>query len=558
MSRAAEIIRLKETLWAQRTNFDTTYQEVVDNIDPHHRDIIKSITKGQKKNQLQFDGTALYASQIFGDFYQGSVFNQGTKWFSVRHENKAINEKPENADWYDTIRDIALQALRQFYGPGGQAIGAWALFGNGPVLIEEVPIAQRRPYQARIKYTSIPWGQYGMIEGLDGSIDGFIRSLQLPAHLIVKRFGDKVSDDIAKAADKEPLKEFEILHSILPRDFQAYSKSTIKTAKDMQFESCWTEVLKKQTLEESGYRKFPVAVARYKQISGEVYARGLGEVALPDAKVLNRMDEMDLLQAGRELDPPLLVRGHSLVSRVINQQAKGKTLVKDINNSVKPLIDGSNYPRFEATQERKTKQIMRVFHVDEILNLLSHESPQLTAFEVNARLTLLQQILGPVFGQNDMSFFNPVIDITLDILAHSVGDDGQAMLPQAPDEVANAAKGAFNFIFEGPLARAQRNQELVSIQQSVADTGQIAQFYPQVVKQVDWSKLNRAAWEIRGTQQYLLSEEDFTAAVNEQTKQDNAAKAVGMLGGGAEALGKVAPFIKASREAAGPGGQAAA
>jgi hypothetical protein len=547
MSRPTEIVRLYETGRSQRGNFDNTYQEIIDHIDPHHRDIVGDRAPGSKKNLRQFDGTALNASQLFADFYQGSVFNQGTKWFTVRHSYDDINKKPENVSWYDSARDIALQHMRNFYGPGGQAITSWALFGNGPVLCEVLP--SPKGYQARLKYTSIPWGQYVMFEGDDGKIDKFIRSMKLPAHQIVSMFGEtNVSDEIAKAGTSgkgaEMMKEFEILHSILPRDFQVYSKSAIKTNKDYDFASCWVEAKQKKLLKESGYRKFPVAVARYRQISGEIYARGLGEVCLANAKTLNTMIELSLLRAGRELDPPMLIRRNSIVNGILNQQAKGKTTVNDINNSVRPLLESANWQAFDHMVDVMATQINRVFHVEDILNLLSHESPQQTAFQVNARLNLLQQILGPVFGQNDVDFFNPLIDVTLDNLAH------MKMLPPAPDDIATSGKDAFNFIYEGPLARAQRNNELTNIQQCVADTGGIAQFFPEAVKQVNWAKLHERIYEIRGVNDLMLSEDDFATEIAALKKQQEAAQMAQMIGGGAEALGKVAPFIKEARAGA--------
>lgn len=552
MSKPAEICRLFESLKHQRVNFDNTYQEIIDNIDPHHADITIQRMPGEKKNGRQFDGTALYSNQVFTDFYQGAVFNPGTKWVSIRHRDKAINEKPDNVAWFDKTRDTMLEHMRNFYAPGGQAIDAWSLFGNGPVLIEEV--AARKEYQSRLRYTSIPWGQYVMAEGEDGKIDQFIRELVLPAHQLLKMFGDKCSDDVKKAAGRigDSTKEFAILHSILPRDFATYSKSSIKTNKEYDWASCWIEKDKKNELRESGYRKFPVAVARYKQISGEVYARGLGEVALANAKTMNKMVEMSLLKAGRELDPPTLTRRASIINGILDKSARGNTIVNgDPRNAVVPLFDRSDWQAFDHMIDFMGAAIQKVFHVDEILNLLSHESPQLTAFEVNARLTLLQQILGPVFGQNDVDFFSVAIDVTLDNLAH------MGLLDDPPDDIAQSTtQGAFNYIYEGPLARAQRNQELVNIQQLIADVSGIAQFDPEITLLYNWEEIARQGADIRGLTQFVLSSEDYKKTVDESRQKANADKAASLIGGGAEALGKVAPFITATRQSV--GGQAAA
>lgn len=546
MNRPQEIVRLYETLKGQRVNFDNTVQEIIDHIDPHHRDVTTERAPGEKKNCRQFDGTASYGAHVFAQFVEGSVFNQSTKWFSLAHREPQITLKAENASWFSDTRDRMLREMRNsFYGPAGQSVTAWALFGTAPILIEEVP--QTRSNLGRIKYTSCPWGTYVMAEGDDGRIDKFIRCMKLPAHKMISMFGDaNVSDDVRRAAEKEPLKEFEVVHSILPREFQAYSKSKIKTNKDYDFASCWVEVAKKKLLKESGYRKFPVAVARYDLISGEVYARGLGEIALPDQKSLNEADQKALLKWGRELDPPMLVRRNSIINGILNQRAGGKTVVSDINNSVKPMFEGSDWQAHDNMALRKQTQILQVFHVNEILNLLAREKPEMTAFEVNARLTLLQQILGPVFGLLEAEFLSVIVNVTLDNMAYA------GLLEDPPEDLLMAGTdNTLDVIYEGPLARAQRNQEILAIQQSIADTGGLITLDPEVAQMVDFDKVQRRLYEIRGTQDLLKSDSQYEEDVNEIRQQQNAEKEMALLAGGAEALGKAAPGIKVLREDAG-------
>jgi len=154
-----------------------------------------------------------------------------------------------------------------------------------------------------------------------------------------------------------------------------------------------------------------------------------------------------------------------------------------------------------------------------------------------------------------VDFFSVGIDVVMDNCAH------MNLLDAPPDDIAQSQEGdALQFVYEGPLARAQRNQELINIQQSVADIGGIIQFSPETVKLVDWEKLARRVFEIRGTNDLLFDNKEYTDAVNELTQQKNAEKMAGLVGGGAEALGKVAPFLKVARDSAtgGEGGQAAA
>lgn len=551
MSRAAEITKWYDSLKNRRANADTTAEEVRDYIMPHAGDGTNTRAPGEKKNSKIFDSTAGYGAHVFAQFVQSSVINPAQKWMDLTHKDPKVNESQKVSTWFTGTRDKMLNLMRtSFYGPAGQGINSWTGFGNGPLLIEEVP--QKREGLNRIRYTSVPWGGYVMAEGDDGKVDQFIRTLSLPAHQIVRMDGiTNLSNDIQRAAEKEPLKEFEILHACIPREMQ-FAKTKLKTAKDMPWASMWIEKEKQVLIKESGYRKFPYAIARYDLLSGETYARGPSELALPDAKTLNQADAKALLKWDRELDPPTLTRQHSIVSRLLDKRAGGDTIVRDINNSTKPMFEGSNWQAHDLMAQRKEQAILRVYHVNEILNLLAREKPEMTAFEVNARLTLLQQILGPVFGRLESDFLSVIVDVTLDIMAYA------GMLEQPPDEIMQGDDwaGLINVTYEGPLARAQRNGEILALQQSLADVAGIQPFYPEVTMLPDWEKATRKLFEIRGTQDLLVSDDDFTNAVNESRKKADADKLAGLVAGGAEALGKAAPGLKVLRDEA--SGRAAA
>lgn len=535
MSKGQDRVKYYEQLAGKRSNFDNTAQEIIDNMDPMHADVKTQRAPGEKKTSRIFDSTAAYGKHVLSQFVQSSTINQSQKWVSLTARDPTARAIQANADHFNNTRDKMLSAMRPtFYGPAGQAIDDWVTFGNGPLLIEGVP--QKRPGLNPLRYTSIPFGQWVAADGMDGRIDQFGRCMKLTARQIMAIPDVKPSEDIIKAAEKEPLKEFEIIHFIMPREDYSAPKSKVMLAKDMPFESCWIERDKCKVIKESGYRKFPVALARYTLISGETYARGPAELALPDTKSLNQADQKALLKWDRELDPPTTTLEHSLVGRVLNKRAGGNTIVKK-PDSVKPLFENGNWQAHDLMAERKEQAILRIFHVNEILNLLARESPEMTAFEVNARLTLLQQILGPVFGLLNADFLEVIVDVTLDIMAYA------GMLDEAPDGVSY-----YDIVYEGPLAKAQRNGEITAIQQTFTDMAGMQPLYPNITLMMDENKTFRQLAEIRGTAHLLKSEDDLQEEMDQRIQQQNAEKATALVAGGAEALGKAAPGITALDE----------
>jgi len=561
MSLPDDIVKNFETLRMKRILFDHLAQEIIDYVAPHFDDVVFTRVPGWKKTQHIFDSTASYGWFVLSQFIQGSVLNQATKWFGLKSKNPDLNQNQNVATWYADATNRALGVMRSsaFYGCAGQSINSWIGFGNGPVLIEDVP--QVREGLARIRYTSIPFGKYVMAEGVDGKIDCVIRTVKMTA-INAKRMFDKekgestgnlgVSDRIERAAEKEPFLEFEFLHSIHPRDvYNANQKTKGKTARDMPVASCWVEKEKKRLVRESGYRRFPVAVARYDLLSGEVFGRGPAHLALPDARSLNRADEMELVQWEREIDRPLKIRRNTVIGGIVDARPAGRTTVTDINGIGDLFDHKTNWQADDLMRKRKEQAILRVFHVNEILNLLAREKPEMTAFEVNARLNLLQQILGPVFGRLESDFLSVIVEVTLENMAYA------GLLLDPPDELKVTGEG-YDIVYEGPLARAQRNTEITAIQQSIADVSGIAQFDQEAVQMVDFKKATRKLFEIRGTQDLVLSEREFEKKLEVLQQQQQAQQMMAAGAQTAESLGKVAPFVKLAREQTGATPPAAA
>jgi len=562
VSLPQDIIRIYDSLKSERSNHDVIIQDIIDYIAPFYADVSRQTTSGQRRTQKIFDSTATYGSFILSQFIQGAVCNSSTRWFGLAHTVEDLNEDQEVATCLKHWTTAMLLAMRQcnFYQGNGQSINAWIDMGTAALLCEMVP--QSRKGLSQLRYTSIPFGQYVMCDGPDGKVDTFVRRVQIPAINAVKMFGENkgvnygVSAEVEKCArdSKDAYRKFEFLHAIQPRENVGYSQKArkIETAKEMPWSSCWVEVGKGRLVRESGYRLFPVAIARYNLIAGETYGRGPSEMALPDARTMNEADKKEMLMWDRQLDPPTLSKRNSIINGVLNKRAGGDTVVTDPNNSVRQLFDQPNWQADDLMRKRKEQAILRIYHVNEILNLLSREKPELTAFETNARLNLLQQIQGPVYSRLEQDYQSVIINVTLDNMAHA------GMLEQPPEQMMQGdALGMFAVSYESPLARAQRSQEITDIQQSIADVGGVAPLDQNIIHIVDVEKVVRKLFDIRGTQDMLLTNKDFTDKLNEIIKQQNAQKAAALGMGAADAAGKIAPFLKQQRESA-QSGQAAA
>jgi hypothetical protein len=559
LSQAQSICKNYETLKSARVNLDNIVQDIIDYIAPFYTDVTRTRAPGDRRTYKIFDSTATYGSFILSQFIQGAVCNSATRWFGLGHSDPAINEDSDAANCLKDWTTAMLLAFRRsnFYQGNGQAINSWINMGTGPLLCEMVP--KTRDGLNQLRFTAIPFGKYVMAEGPDGKVDTFIWEVSMKLINAAKMFAKDggmnfgLSDDLMRNLDKTPYKDVTFLHCICPRENMEYGSSKVKRADQLPWASCWVEKEKLRMVRESGYRLFPVAISRYDLIAGEPYGRGPSEMALPDARTMNEADKKEMLMWDRQLDPPTLSKRNSIINGVLNKRAGGDTVVTDPNNSVRQLFDQPNWQADDLMRKRKVEQILRIYHVSEILNLLSREKPELTAFETNARLNLLQQIQGPVYSRLEQDYQSVLINVTLDNMAHA------GMLKDPPDILRQGATdGVLSVSYESPLARAARNQEITDLQQSVADIGGIQQFDPTVLQMVDFKKVGRKLFEIRGTQDMLLPLKEFQDKLNQLAAQQNAEKAAQLGAGVAQAAGQAAPFLKVMRDQAGGAGSAAA
>jgi hypothetical protein len=99
---------------------------------------------------------------------------------------------------------------------------------------------------------------------------------------------------------------------------------------------------------------------------------------------------------------------------------------------------------------------------------------------------------------------------------------------------------------------------VLDIQQGVADLAQVMQFDPTTPHLIDWKKVVRKLWEIRGTEDLLVTEAEFEKAMKQLQAEQQQQQQMQLAAGAAQAMGQAAPFIKATREGAGAQPPAAA
>lgn len=521
MSLAADYANYYKVLRSDAANFFNSAQEIVDYMMPSHRGITDQNAPGDRKTHKIYDSTAPDAIFLLTSFLQGSIFSESSQWFNIKHRIEEINEMAEVAQFLQESRDRMLLAFRQsnFYAATMEWLMDWIAFGNACIIQERVQ--QRRKHEDNLVFTAVGYGSYVFFEGRDKRPEGLIREVDMSAKQIVEKVGiENVTGAIKTAFEKTPFKNFQILHAIVPR--KDITKKSLATAKEMDYASLWIEPRENKMLMESGYPEKPFAIARYNLIAGEVMGRGLGEIALPHVKTINGAELRGFLEWDKTIDPPIDSQQGNIVG-AYSHTAGALNILKRLDatrvNSAAMEMRGRNATH-EWNLEDKRRQVRDTFFVSqirELIGLTGGAVREQTATEAMMKLRLLHTIMAPTGGRLQSEGMRDIIDTNFALLYR------MQMLPQVPQVLINAAEkvkgGAqLDITYEGPLAKAQREEELQSIKEYMGDVLQMAQSHPEVLDVPDADMIVRRDAEIRGVH-FLNNDPDTTGIIRKQKAQ---------------------------------------
>ncbi len=499
-------------------------QDLADYILPKRTNILHRRTAGTKQTEKLFDSTAPDSAIKLAAFIAGSLTNMAIRWFSLKMRSNELNENKEVSVWLEQCAEALFLALRQsnFNTESQEFYLDLDVFGTGALLVEEKE--SDHPGFGGFLFRAEAIGSYFISEDAEGMVNTIMRVLQLPVAEVAAKWGkENLSESSQKLLAKDPDKMIEVLHAVMPRH-----TAPGKLKGNKPFASYYIELEKKNILSAGGYDEFPFTVTRWSKSSGEVYGRGPGHIALPDIKTLNKADELTLRGWGKIIDPPLKVRDDGVVGRVSTKPSSLIT-VRDMD-ALNPLEQGGKWDVNAALTQDRRASIRRMFYADQ---LQLPDKTIITATEVERRIELAQQILGPTMGRLEYEFLNPLISRCFKMLMRG------GMLPPAPPEVMEYAKKhnvEIDVEYEGPLARAQRGGELQAINRLMTMVAPLLQLNPnsQILDNLDEDELWKLGVKVTGTSKALSREDKDRDALREdrRAQMQEATNREGMVAAG--------------------------
>lgn len=344
-----------------------------------------------------------------------------------------------------------------------------------------------------------------------GLVDTVYREYTLTVSQVVTEFGvDKVSDKVRKLwEDGKYDEKVNLLHAIEPREVFAVDA---KLGKNMAFGSVHMECDTNQLLREGGYHEFPCTAPRWSRLPNSSYAVGPMSRALPDVRTLNEMVKWDLMGTETVLAPPMLAIDDGVLNPRNIKMGPRKIIVANDKDSLSPLLTGAQPDVAELKLARLQAGIRKILMADQLPPV---EGQTKTAYEWSVRVAMLRQMLGPMFGRFQAEFLTPLVVRTFGIAWRANIKSGFQLIGKPPESLLDRN---FTVRYMSPLARAQREEEVASMDRFEMDLGlTVQQTQDQSLLDVyDWEEGKRMKSRMLGVPQKLIRDEKALAAIRDQ------------------------------------------
>lgn len=485
-SRMREMLSIGDAMFGRKKTVDSLWQEIALNFYPERADFTTVRNEGDEYSDHLYSSYPVLARRELGNLLSANLRPQSTKWFSLHVEDAELDEESEERKFLEYLRDIQWRAMYEsstgFVRATKQADHDYATFGNAVIMATPNSTVNGLLYR-NYHLRDCAWS-----ENADGAIDCMHRNWNPTARQLKNLFGDKVSKEVKKACEKEPEKQIDCRHIMVPSRLYEYEG---KTGKKYPFTSIYVERETENPLEEVGQGYFPYVVPRWMTVSGSVYGRSMATgIALPDGRTMQVVVRTIREAAEKFVDPPMVAIADAIRGD-IPLYAGGITIAdmeydERLGEVLRPVTQnaGSMPVGFEVAAALR-EDIKHAFFLDRLQ--LPEQSKDMTAFEVRHRIEEHIRSASPLFEPVEKDYNAPLCDVTFQILMQH----GAFPTDRMPDNLRGAD---VKFSFRSPLAdMSEQADAALFIDGLTRVVLPAAQIDPAQVENVDLTESTRAA-----------------------------------------------------------------
>lgn len=539
---AKELIRRGNKLFEQKAQFDTLCQEIASNFYSARADFTTKIELGDEFASHLVDSYPELVRRDLANAFASMLRPSNQQWFSSGVDEDLENDKDVKIylEYMDKVTS------RILYDPETnmrracvEADNDLAAFGNAVLSI--VDNKNRNGINIRAWHLrDCAW-----MDDEIGGVAALHRKQKITLVNLMRQFGEKAFPDKWKnMLTKDPLAEVTIRHcAVRGEDYDPYGSK--KKFGGMPYVSVfYTD--EGHLLAEIPEPIMPYIVPRWQKVSGSPYAFSPSTIiALPNARLIQRM-MLTLIEASEKTVDPPLVATHEAIKSEVDLTAGGITWVdreydERLGEAIRPLQLGRNVAIGYDLVDVQRKMLSEAFYLSKI-NL--PQAREKTAYET-ARLV-------EEYVRNALPLFEPLEDEYNSTLLDAVVARAMRLGAYGPaDRIPPALRGKnLKFRYTNPLREAMAKRKVVAFQDTTGLLAAAAQIKPDSLALVDVDTMLRDA--VRGTgapATWFKSEEELAAERAMQAQMAQLMQTGNMVGAGADVAKKVSEAEMAVNQA---------
>lgn len=475
------ITRLMKNMYEARREYEVRWKQIRDYQLPYIGEFDNTPDKtnpGRRRDLKIAHGAAMYACQVFAAGVLSGLTPPSRQWFRFTFSDPELNKNIPAMRFleqrYEIVRDTL--ASSNFYNAAHTCYMELP-YGQAPLAIFADPV-----YGVRFQPQTV--GTYCLAADGFNRIQYFCRKYEFTLQQIVDCFGiDSLNRNMRELYERSNdfNKKFTVCWMVEPNNDKLPGKID---GLNMPYRSMyWLEnTPEDEFLYVGGFEEWALPTARYQVNGSEVYGKGPGWFAEGDSKELQIKKKDYLTALELTVKPPMQGPASLMNNGGINLVPGGMTAVDDMSQQrVQPIFNvNMDIGELKAGIEATVQDIYRSYNVDLFMMLQQRDNNRMTAREVMELTQEKLQQLGPVVERLQDEFLSLIIERVYNVL------DRAGKFPPVPDELADLITGEkISIDYISPLAQAQKMSGLVNIEQGIAQIGQMAQIWPDVIKKLD-------------------------------------------------------------------------
>lgn len=527
-------------LETERASFIPTWRDCNDFILPRRaRFFVTDVNKGDRRTGKIIDSTGTLSVRTMVAGMQTGITNPARPWFQIATPNTEIAERADVKEWLRQVRDGLLDTfgksnvydtLALMYADlGAFGTAAFSVLDDAEDVIRcyDFPIGSycianddklrvrtfSRLFRMSVSQVVQWWGEIDPKTGRPNFLDGRPTTISTSVQNLWRNGSQQAWVDIVHFVQPNVSYDGEKIDPHYKRFESVYYEYGTNGAPHPKSETLGL-------LAREGFDEYPVMAARWEKNSEDVYGTNSpGITALGDIKQLQTVEKRFAQGLEIMLKPPVGGPG-TLRNTAISLLPNGVTYgAGNPTDGLRPIYQvpfGQAIGPTREWQMETRERIKEAFYVQLFLSITDAQH-DMTAKEVEVRDAEKMMVIGPVLSRLNADVYDQLIERTFNIKMR------RGLIPPPPAAMQGQP---LKVEYISIMHAAQQAVSLGAIERFVGFAGQVAQFSPGALDNVNFDQVMQQYGTDAGVEPRILnSPEEVAATRHAQQQQAQAAQA---------------------------------